>query len=117
MPIDFNSDRWEHICKTSKLWWEGKLKRPLIHMTAATHDPGRSEPCLTYEFYTSAYDLSVPAEAVIDRIDYNLSCRTFYGDSIPHFMPFFGAGVLAAFLGAQLDQREKCMKDKLYFLT
>ena len=37
MPIDFNSDRWEHICKTSKLWWEGKLKRPLIHMTAATH--------------------------------------------------------------------------------
>ena len=107
MPINFDNNRWERIRENSKLWWEGKLKRPLIHMTAANHDPGRSEPPLPYEFYTSAYDLSVPAEAVIDRIDYNLSCNTYYGDSFPHFMPFFGAGVLAAFLGAQLNQREE----------
>ena len=107
MPMDFDSDRWERIRENASRWWDGDLKRPLIQMTAKNRDPGRTEPSFPSEFYTSAYDLSVPAEGIINRIDYDLSRLTFFGDSFPHFMPFFGAGVLAAFLGAQLDQREE----------
>jgi 5-methyltetrahydrofolate--homocysteine methyltransferase len=41
---------------------------------------------------------------LIDRIDYELSCRVFLGDAFPFFnMDCFGPGVAAAFLGARLD--------------
>ena len=107
MPIDFDHDRFGRIIGNSRRWWAGELKRPLIQVTTRTHDPGRPEPELDYRFYNSAYPMSVPVEAIIDRLDYDLSCLTFHGDAFPHYMPFFGAGVMAAFMGALLNQREE----------
>jgi len=107
MPIDFTHERYERVAENSRLWWAGELKRPLIQVTTRTHDPGRFEPALDYRFYNAAYEDSTAAETIIDRLDYDLSCLTFHGDAFPHNMPFFGAGVLAAFLGAELDQREE----------
>ena len=107
MAIDFDHNRFERIIDTSRRWWSGDLKRPLIQVTTKDRAPERAEPQIAYEFYNAAYPLSITAEDIIDRIDYNLSCLTFHGDAFPHYMPFFGAGVLAAFLGAQLDQRKE----------
>ena len=71
-------------------------------MKVRGRDPGRDEPELPCHGFTAFYDPSVPAEAIVDRWDYELSCRWYPGDSFPAVWPNFGAGVMAAFLGAEL---------------
>ena len=103
MPIHFTPERWERIRKDSARWWSGELKRPLIHMTVNhAHRPERPEPALPHWNFTSFYDLSVSAEAIVDRWDYELSKGEFLGDAFPCIWPNFGPGVAAAFLGCEL---------------
>jgi hypothetical protein len=102
MPIAFDATRWEKVRESHRQWWAGKLDRPLIHLTLKGRDPRRPQPALpSYEF-TSFYDLSVPAEAIVDRWLYDLECREFLGDAFPFVCPNFGPGLIAAFLGLEL---------------
>jgi 5-methyltetrahydrofolate--homocysteine methyltransferase len=49
-------------------------------------------------------DFSWAPEQIIDRIDYEYSRFTFLGDAFPWFsMGKFGPGVIAAMMGAKLD--------------
>jgi len=41
-------------------------------------------------------------EQIVDRWDYDFSCRHFLGDAFPQLHPNFGPGVIAAFLGCQM---------------
>lgn len=100
MSIDFSPDRWARISKDSGKWWDGKLDRPLIQLTVKGRDPGRPEPKLPYHGFQSFYEFSVPAEEIIDRVDYELSCLEFLGDTFPSFWPNFGPGAMAALLGS-----------------
>lgn len=103
MGIDFDSSRWQRVKKEYDAWWAGRLPRPLISITVAGRDPGRPQPNLPSHHFTAFYDLSIPAEAIVDRWDYDLSCHHFYGSAIPHVWPNFGPGVAAAFMGAKLE--------------
>jgi len=100
--MNFTASRWDKIREDSDKWWAGELKRPLIQMRLNGADPGRDEPALPFHSFTSFYDLDVSAEAIVDRWDYNLSCCKFLGDSFPSVWPNFGAGVMAAMMGANL---------------
>ena len=101
MAIRFNEERWAKVRNDARLWWDGKLKRPLIHMPAGNRDPGRPAPRLKgLGFSEDVYNLSVSAEDIVDRWDYELSGMEFYGDSFPAVWPNFGPGVIAAFIGA-----------------
>ena len=103
MPIAFDTTRWQQIRENHRTWWAGELDRPLVHLTLKGREPGRPEPALpSYEF-ASFYDLSVPAEAIADRWLYDLECREFLGDAFPFVCPNFGPGVIAAFLGLELQ--------------
>lgn len=102
MGIDFSFDRWDAVKETFDRWWAGGLDRPVITWTVEGRDPGRPEPDIPAHGFTAFHDLSVPAEAIVDRWDYDLSCRTFLGDAFPRVWPNFGPGVLAAFVGADL---------------
>lgn len=102
MGIDFTKERWVKLKDDYRKWWAGELKRPIINITLTGARPQRPEPTLPAYGFTAFYDLSVPAEAVVDRWDYDLSCRRFPGDAFPAVWSNFGAGVLAAFLGASL---------------
>lgn len=103
MSLDFNMERWARIREDSNAWWAGQLDRPLIQFVIDGNDPGRPKPDLPLYAYQAFYDLSIPVEAIIDRIDYDLSCKRFLGDAFPAFWPNFGPGVVAAFLGAKLE--------------
>lgn len=103
MGIDFTNQRWERIKENSIAWWKGDLKRPLIQIAVPGHNPGRPAPPLPQHGFTAFYDLSVPAEDIVDRWDYDLSCLKFLGDAFPVVFPNFGPGVLAAFMGAMLE--------------
>ncbi len=102
MSIAFDRDRWAKIKQDYGLWWEGKLKRPLIYVTMDGRSPGRPEPALPTRHFTSHYDLSVTPEQIVDRWDYNLSQQHFLGDGFPSIWPNFGPGVMSAFMDATL---------------
>jgi len=106
LSIDFSEQRWQKVKQDYQLWWAGQLDRPLVQVVFTDCDPGRDEPDLPSYGFTSFYDLSVPAEKIVDRWDYDLSCQRFLGDAFPRIFPNFGPGVIAAFLGAKLENRE-----------
>ena len=103
MAVDFSPERWGKIKEDARKWWAGELERPLIQITLSGKDPGKPQPSLpSYEF-ASFYDLSVPAEEIVKRWDYDLSCKKYMGDAFPCIWPNFGAGVMSAFMGAVLE--------------
>lgn len=105
MSIEFDSGRWHRVKETAARWWDGELQRPLLYITRKDRDPGLPAPPLPYQKYVAGYGLDVPAEAVIDRWDWELSRLRFFGDAYPHFWPNFGAGIVAAYLGARVESR------------
>jgi hypothetical protein len=106
MSIDFDAKRWERVRETARLWWAGKLQRPLIHLWMGGRKPDRPEPKQRGWSFASYYPLSVPAEEIVDRWDYDLSGQRFLGDAFPSVWPNFGPGVIAAFLGCDLRNGE-----------
>ena len=102
--IDFTPKRWEDTKRNYAAWWDGTLDRPLISLTLEGRDPGRPEPKAPVLTQAMVHDLSIPAEAVIDRIDYELSKYYYLGDAFPLLdMDAFGPGITAAFIGAEID--------------
>ena len=106
MGIDFSKERWERVRENYGKWWAGELDRPLIHAVCTGRDPGRPRPDLPNYGFTAFYDMSVPASDIVDMWDYNLSCVKFMGDSFPQIWPNFGPGIIAAFMGAELEKGE-----------
>lgn len=74
-----------------------------MQFTVPGRDPGRPEPSIPTHHFTAFYDLDTSPEQIIDRMDYDLSCLKFLGDAFPTIFPNFGPGVMAAFLGCELE--------------
>ena len=104
MGIAFTPGQWNQTMETYAAWWENRLDRPVIPVWLANRDPGRPQPAAPVLSQATCADLSIPAEALIDRLDYELSRMTFLGDAYPMVrLDSFGPGLAAAFLGARLD--------------
>ncbi len=104
MAIDFSPQRWDKVARTMQAWWDGTLGRPVASAHLIGRDPGRGKPSGYILNQQTCLDFSVSADDVIDRVDYELSRRVILGDGFPHLsLESFGAGVLAAFLGARMD--------------
>ena len=104
MSIDFNQDRWQSLKTVHRQWWQGELRRPIIPIVLKDRAPTRPEPEVPFLTQATCNDLTIPADAVIDRIDYELSLNSYLGDAFPHFnLDCFGPGIIAAFLGGMLD--------------
>lgn len=113
MTIDFDPQRWNKIAEDARAWWAGDLERPLMQVRLQGADAGRPEPDIPADRFTSHYDFSISAEQIVDRWDYDLSRTKFIGDAFPNVWPNFGAGAVAAFLGASIYNTE----DTTWFLA
>jgi len=102
VPTGFDNDRWAKIQDDVRRWWAGGLGRPLIQVRLKGQPPERPEPVLANHEFASFYPMSIPAEQIVDRWDYDVSSTLFLGDAFPHVCPNFGPGVIAAFMGAEL---------------
>lgn len=105
MAIRFDQGDWARIRKTYEAWWKGELDRPLVHVHARVYPLNeraeRSAPLLSQE---NCADFSHSPEALIDRLDAELSRYEFLMDAYPMVnFNCFGPGVAAAFCGAKLD--------------
>jgi 5-methyltetrahydrofolate--homocysteine methyltransferase len=105
VPIDFSADRWNTVRRNADLWWAGELRRPLLQVAVEGRQAGRDEPPLPSRDFLAQYDDSVSADEIVDRLDWELSRLTFLADGFPHVFVNFGAGVLAAMIGAKLEAR------------
>ncbi len=104
MGIDFSAERWQEVSRTYESWWSHQLERPVLPVWLEGRDPGRACPSVPLLSQATCADLSIPAEALIDRLDYELSRYHFMGDAFPLIrFDSFGPGLVAAFLGARLD--------------
>ncbi|HAJ38141.1 MAG TPA: hypothetical protein DCL15_20915 [Chloroflexi bacterium] len=104
MAIDFPPERWAQVRETYRQWWAGELARPIIPIELVGRDPGRSRPDAPLLTQETCADFSFSPAQLIDRIDYELSCKVFLGDAFPWVnLDVFGPGVAAAFMGARLD--------------
>ncbi len=104
MSIDFDQQRWKSVKSNYRQWWAGTLGRPILPVVLLGREPGRPEPSMPLLSQATCTDFSAGAEELIDRIDYELSKQLYLGDAFPFVnMDAFGPGVIAAFLGAKID--------------
>ena len=102
--VRFTDKQWDRVIDNYSKWWNGELGRPILPLIISGADPKRPMPKAPLLQYSNCGDFSIPAEDIIDRIDYELSCCEFYGDSFPCvFMAQFGPGIMAAFLGSDVE--------------
>ena len=100
----FGEDRWARVREVYRDYWNHKLNRPVAGVIIVDKDPGRLAPKAPLLSQANCNDFSFTPEELVDRIDYEMSQYTFLGDAFPQFnMNCFGPGVMAAFLGARLD--------------
>lgn len=105
MGIRFHKEDWARVREAHQAWWRGELSRPLVQVRVREErkdaGPCPAAPVLSQENCT---DFSHTPEALIERLDYELSQTLFLGDSFP-IVNFnsFGPGVAAAFCGARLS--------------
>ncbi len=102
MAIDFTIERWDAAKEDYRQWWCGELKRPLLHLYGPGRDPGRAAPVLSPNGFIPNYGTAAAAD-IIDAWDYGLSCRTYLADAVPAVWPNCGPGVLATFIGGELE--------------
>ena len=77
MSIDFNQDRWQSLKTVHRQWWQRELRRPIIPIVLKDRAPTRPEPEVQFLTQATCNDLTIPADAVIDRIDYELSRNSY----------------------------------------
>lgn len=104
MAIHFDQQRMELALANHNRWWLGTLGRPLVKITLqdAYLVPAKAPAPLLSQ--GSCAQLQWSPEQVVEALDESLSRQEYLGDAFP-FVGFeaFGPGVLAAFLGARLD--------------
>lgn len=102
MSIRFSGEDWVRIKENYDKWWNKELERPLIKATLQEdYDYQGNIPLLSQ---ATCHRLDISAEDVIERIHVQLEQQEYLGDAFPMInFDCFGPGVVAAFLGADLD--------------
>lgn len=118
LDTGFDEGDWNRIERDWKAWWAGELDRPLVMLNGAT-PAGKARIAwsvaakalglrrhslldLLNRPLPSVFDLSVPAEEVIEAYTELLSVIRCYGDCWPRWWVNFGPGIAAGFLGAEV---------------
>jgi 5-methyltetrahydrofolate--homocysteine methyltransferase len=93
--LHFTDQDWQRIEQDWTAWWAGELTRPMVVIENPVHTRLPEE--LSRDFL-----LEKPFEEVLAYYQSRLEAKQLFGDAWPKWWPFFGAGVVAAFLGAEL---------------
>ena len=106
MAIFFTYDDWKRVEDTYAKWWGRQLDRPVIGIELVGKESGRVCPDAPILSQATCAELSIEPAALMDRLDYEFSRRIYIGDAYPYIdFTCFGPGVMAAFLGAKLDNK------------
>lgn len=93
---EFTESDWTRLENDWAAWWAGELERPLV--TIHTRDAGHYPP--PGDYFLTRFGLDEPASAILDYYERQFDHIHYYGDAYPRWWVNFGAGIMAAFLGA-----------------
>ena len=96
--LHFTDRDWERIERDTMAWWAGELERPLVWLSST--GPVPAPPKLRY---LSNYPLEMPAEEVLDLYEPVIAATHYYGDAYPSWWVNFGPGIMAGFVGAEVN--------------
>jgi len=96
--LHFTEEDWERVERDTMAWWNGELERPLVYL-AVTGQVDRPGPY----GYQSNYPLDMPVEDVLDQYAPFLAATRYYSDAFPWKWVNFGPGIMAGFLGAEVN--------------
>ena len=94
---DFAEVNWDRIKANHLAWWAGELDRPLIK-AQFTDQNLLDKPAPTF---VPQLPMDTPVDEVLDRYEAQIKATQWFGDALPVWWPNFGAGALAACMGAQ----------------
>ena len=101
--IHFSNSDWDRVKKSYNDWWDKKSKNAVIGAMVKSYQPSEKLPAKPLLTQNNVH-LNFTADEVLDAIEYHLSQYEFIGDAFPYFnMDCFGPGVIAAFLGCEMD--------------
>jgi 5-methyltetrahydrofolate--homocysteine methyltransferase len=95
--IRFSEEDWIRIEQDTMQWWAGELERPLVWLTVTNRGTPRPYG------YMSNYSLDQPVEEIIDLYERVLVNTHFYADGFPWLWVNFGPGIVAGFLGCEVN--------------
>lgn len=103
--LRFDEEDWERIERDWSAWWAGELERPLVMIE---DEAPRSDATLLglmpwEDIPTFLFPLEMPSEQLLDHYEERLEGRGFHGDALPRWWPNYGPGIVAAFLGANVE--------------
>lgn len=99
--LNFKEELREQIEQDWAAWWAGELDRPLV--TIQCLDPHEKEDIFARApYFTTNLSPDMPADNIIDHYQIKLEAMHYFGDSLPHWGPDFGPGIIAGFLGSQV---------------
>jgi hypothetical protein len=93
--LQFTEQDWERIERDWTAWWAGELDRPLVMIENPVFKRLPEE-------FSRDFLLTKPVDDVLDYYHSSLESKQIFGDAWPKWFPFFGAGVVAGFLGVEL---------------
>lgn len=96
--VHFTAEDWARIARDWTAWWAGALERPLVMIEGRAPDA----PPLATKRFTWMLPVEMPPDEVLDCYERELAATRWYGDAWPKWWPNYGAGVGAAFLGAEV---------------
>lgn len=96
---EFSESDWARLEQDWAAWWAGELDRPLV--TIDTRDTGHHPP--PGDYFLTRFDLEKSPSEILDYYERQFDHIHYYGDAYPRWWPNFGAGVMAAFLGAGVE--------------
>jgi 5-methyltetrahydrofolate--homocysteine methyltransferase len=101
--IKFSPQDWDRIKQNWTAWWHHDLDRPMV----VVDDVDWAGKAFVPQF--SGWDVendTILIDEVLDYYQKIIDTANYYGDAWPRWWPNFGAGVMAAFQGAQVGVDE-----------
>jgi hypothetical protein len=96
--LRFSEEDWDRVGRDTMAWWAGELERPLVWL--AVTDPIPSQK--PYAFLSN-YPIATPVDEIVARHEPYLAATRFFGDAFPWLWINFGPGIMAGFLGAEVN--------------
>ena len=85
-------------------WWEHKNSRPVAGVAVKCREPDLPKPKYPLLSQATCNDFSISEDDILDAVEYEACSYEYYGDAYPMFsLDCFGPGIVAAILGAELD--------------
>ena len=106
MEIDkiYSSARFAEVKDRDEEWWEHKNTRPIAGVAVTCMQPDLPKPKVPLLCQANCNDMSMTVDDILDAIEYEACSYEYYGDVLPVFaLDCFGPGIVAAILGADLD--------------